>query len=119
MARRWSAAGALLLGAWVALSSIPATASTTPTKPRTAPELKSNAFYVLDESGSKVLAARNEKVAVPIASITKLMTALVVVEAQLPLSESLSIDQAVIRNAPDVTKALAGSFQTINPTDDG
>jgi len=107
MARRRPAVGALLLGAWLALSSIPATASTTPTKPRTAPELKSNAFYVLDESGSKVLAARNEKVAVPIASITKLMTALVVLEAGQPMDETIAITRDDVRGTPGSTSRLA------------
>jgi len=55
------------------------------------PEVRSHAFYVLDESDSSVLAARHEHVPVPIASITKLMTALVVLEANQPLDEVLSI----------------------------
>ena len=48
---------------------------------RAQPEVRSHAFYILDESDSSVLAARHERVPVPIASITKLMTALVVLEA--------------------------------------
>jgi len=55
------------------------------------PEVRSHAFYVLDESDSSVLAARHEHVPVPIASITKLMTALVVLEANQPLDELLTI----------------------------
>ena len=107
MARRWPAVGALLLGAWVTLSSIPATASTAPPKPRSGPELKSNAFYILDESGPKVLAARNEKVAVPIASITKLMTALVVLEAGQPMDETIAITRDDVRGTPGSTSRLA------------
>jgi D-alanyl-D-alanine endopeptidase (penicillin-binding protein 7) len=61
-----------------------------------APALKSNAFYVLDESGSTVLAARNERMAVPIASITKLMTALVVLDA------GQSPDETIVINRDDV-----------------
>jgi D-alanyl-D-alanine carboxypeptidase len=38
------------------------------TKAPANPSLRSNAFYILDESDSKVLAARNEAIAVPIAS---------------------------------------------------
>jgi len=63
-------------------------------KPRTSPDLRSNAFYILDESDSTVLAARNEQVAVPIASITKLMMALVVLEADQPMDEMISITRA-------------------------
>jgi D-alanyl-D-alanine endopeptidase (penicillin-binding protein 7) len=53
--------------------------------------VRSHAFYVLDESDSSVLAARHERVAVPIASITKLVTALVVLEADQPMVEKISI----------------------------
>ncbi len=55
------------------------------------PEVRSAAFYVLDGSDSSVLAARREHTPVPIASITKLMTALVVLEAEQPLDEKLAI----------------------------
>jgi len=107
MARRWPAVGALLLGAWVALSSIPATASTAPPKPRSGPELKSAAFYIVDQSDSKVLAARNERVAVPIASITKLMTALVVLEAGQPMDETIAITRDDVRGTPGSSSRLA------------
>jgi D-alanyl-D-alanine endopeptidase (penicillin-binding protein 7) len=90
----------------MALSSIQATASTSPPKPRTGPELKSNAFYILDQSGSKVLAARNEKVAVPIASITKLMTALVVLDAGQPMNETVAITKDDVRGTPGSTSRL-------------
>jgi len=96
-----------LLGAWVALSSIPAGASATPSKPGTGPELKSAAFYILDQSDSTVLAARNERVAVPIASITKLMTALVVLEARQPMDESIAITKDDVRGTPGSTSRLA------------
>jgi len=55
------------------------------------PDVRSHAFYVFDESDSSVLAARHERIAAPIASITKLMTALVVLEAGQPLEEMLTI----------------------------
>ncbi|MBV8974224.1 MAG: D-alanyl-D-alanine endopeptidase [Sinobacteraceae bacterium] len=57
----------------------------------TDPALRSSAALVLDISNSSVLYARHSEVAVPIASITKLMTALVVVEANQPLDEMLTI----------------------------
>jgi serine-type D-Ala-D-Ala endopeptidase (penicillin-binding protein 7) len=57
----------------------------------TDPALRSSAALVLDISNSSVLYARHSEVAVPIASITKLMTALVVMEANQPLDEMLTV----------------------------
>ncbi|MDH4165004.1 MAG: serine hydrolase [Gammaproteobacteria bacterium] len=70
--------------------------------PGTIPDVRSHAYYVLDESAASVLAARNEHIAVPIASITKLMTALVVLEG------GQSMDQLVTINADDV-RGTAGN----------
>jgi len=53
--------------------------------------LRSGAALVLDTTHSSVLYSRNAGVAMPIASITKLMTALVVMDAQQPLDESLEV----------------------------
>ena len=55
------------------------------------PALRSSAALVLDATGSSVLYARHSDVAMPIASITKLMTAIVVMEAGQPLDEMLDI----------------------------
>ena len=55
------------------------------------PVLRSSAALVLDATGSSVLYARHSDVAMPIASITKLMTSLVVMEAGQPLDETLEI----------------------------
>ena len=55
------------------------------------PILRSNSVYVLDEAASAVLLSRRSDVAMPIASITKLMTALVVLEAGQPLDEQIEI----------------------------
>lgn len=54
-------------------------------------ELKSNVALVFDQSNAEVLYAKNAKVALPIASITKLMTALVVVESQQDMNETLEV----------------------------
>ncbi len=59
-------------------------------------DLKSAVALVLDQDTDEVLFAKNAKAVVPIASLTKLMTALVVTEAQLPLDEVLTITQADI-----------------------
>lgn len=58
--------------------------------------LKSNVALVLDQSNSQVLLDKNSDVALPIASITKLMTALVVVEAKQDMDEILEITDADI-----------------------
>jgi serine-type D-Ala-D-Ala endopeptidase (penicillin-binding protein 7) len=55
------------------------------------PALRSSAALVLDATGSSVLYSHHSDVAMPIASITKLMTALVVMEAGQPLDETLEI----------------------------
>lgn len=52
--------------------------------------LKSSSALVV-EQGGQVLYAKNDETVVPIASITKLMTALVVVESGLPLDEHITI----------------------------
>jgi D-alanyl-D-alanine endopeptidase (penicillin-binding protein 7) len=55
------------------------------------PALRSSAALVLDATGSSVLYSRHSDVAMPIASITKLMTSLVVMEAGQPLDETIEI----------------------------
>lgn len=56
-------------------------------------DLKSSVAFVLDTETNEVLLNKNSKAVLPIASITKLMTGLVVTEANLPLDETLSITQ--------------------------
>lgn len=108
MSKRWPAVDALVLGALFSLSSIPvADANPAPSRPSSGPALKSNAFYILDETDSKVLAARNERVAVPIASITKLMTALVVLDAGQPMDETIAITKDDVRGTPGSGSRLA------------
>ena len=55
-------------------------------------------MLIVDQSDSSVLYSRHSDVAAPIASITKLMTALVVLDAKQPLDEPLAItpDEAVL-----------------------
>ena len=55
--------------------------------------LKSSVALVIDQDTHEVLFSKNPQAVLPIASITKLMTALVINEAQLPLDEVLSISQ--------------------------
>lgn len=55
--------------------------------------LKSSAVLVIDQISGEVLFEKNPDSVLPIASITKLMTALVVAEADLPMTEMLAITQ--------------------------
>lgn len=56
-------------------------------------DLKSSVALVVDQETNQVLLSKNPDAVLPIASITKLMTALVVVEHGLPMDETVSIDQ--------------------------
>jgi D-alanyl-D-alanine endopeptidase (penicillin-binding protein 7) len=58
------------------------------------PNLRSSEALVLDATNHKVLYARRADVPVPIASVTKLMTTLVVAEANQPLDEQLQVTAA-------------------------
>lgn len=55
--------------------------------------LKSSVAYVLDQDTNEVLISKNSQAVLPIASITKLMTAVVVSESQQSLQEVLTISQ--------------------------
>jgi serine-type D-Ala-D-Ala endopeptidase (penicillin-binding protein 7) len=66
------------------------------------PALRSSAALVLDETHSTVLYSRHADVAMPIASISKLVTALTVADAKQPMDEVLEItdeDRAVGKGA--------------------
>lgn len=58
------------------------------------PDVRSNAVLVLDGTDNKVIFSRRADTPLPIASITKLMTALVVMDAQQPLDEMLKVGSA-------------------------
>ncbi|HZW19836.1 D-alanyl-D-alanine endopeptidase [Noviherbaspirillum sp.] len=53
--------------------------------------LKSNAAFVIDQATSQVLFEKNASFSLPIASLTKLMTALIVVEARQNMDEVLEV----------------------------
>ncbi|MCL4746911.1 MAG: D-alanyl-D-alanine endopeptidase [Burkholderiaceae bacterium] len=57
-------------------------------------ELHSSVALVIDQRSGETLFAKNSQAVLPIASITKLMTALVVLDAGLPLDEPLEISEA-------------------------
>ena len=58
------------------------------------PELKSAAAIVIEQGGGQVFYAKNIESVVPIASITKLMTAMVVLDANQPLNERVTVTMA-------------------------
>jgi D-alanyl-D-alanine endopeptidase (penicillin-binding protein 7) len=58
-----------------------------------APKLKSSSVLITDQGDSTVLYARKSDVPQPIASITKLMTALVVLDAKQPLDQRITITE--------------------------
>ncbi|MDR7308510.1 D-alanyl-D-alanine endopeptidase (penicillin-binding protein 7) [Rhodoferax saidenbachensis] len=57
-------------------------------------DLKSSVAFVVDQDTKEVLFSKNESAVLPIASITKLMTGVLVSEARLPMDETIEITQA-------------------------
>jgi serine-type D-Ala-D-Ala endopeptidase (penicillin-binding protein 7) len=87
--REPSLASRVVAGLFLAALAVTATA-----QPIRDPKLKSSSVLIIDQSDSSVLYSRHPDVAMPIASITKLMTALVVLDAKQPLDESIQITDA-------------------------
>lgn len=56
-------------------------------------DLKSSVALVMDQDTNEVLFRKNDHAVLPIASITKLMTGLLVAEAKLPMDEMITITQ--------------------------
>lgn len=95
--RNWLAISASLL---LALTTSLATAQPLP---KGKPETRSAAVLVVDEGDGTVLYAKQSQKVLPVASITKLMTALVVLEGKQPLEEEVTI----LKEDRDRTKASA------------
>lgn len=55
--------------------------------------LKSSVALVIDQDTHEVLLSKNDHAVLPIASLTKLMTGLIISEARLPMDEPLTITQ--------------------------
>jgi D-alanyl-D-alanine endopeptidase (penicillin-binding protein 7) len=55
--------------------------------------LSASAALVIDQASGDVLVQRNEQAVLPIASLTKLMTGMIVTEARLPMEEDITITQ--------------------------
>jgi D-alanyl-D-alanine endopeptidase (penicillin-binding protein 7) len=58
--------------------------------------IKSGAALVIDQDSGELLFGKNEDQVLPIASITKLMTAIVILDSGVPLFETVSIERADI-----------------------
>ncbi|PWW46421.1 murein-DD-endopeptidase [Melaminivora alkalimesophila] len=56
-------------------------------------DLKSSVALVLDQDTKEVLLSKNDRAVLPIASLTKLMTGLLISESQLPMDEPITITQ--------------------------
>lgn len=94
------AAAAVTMGAGAV--ALPASLAANTSRAEAA-SLRSNVAYVQDLETSTVLFSKNEGIVAPIASISKLMTALVVVDANQPLDEIIEItsdDIDRVRHAP-------------------
>ncbi|HEU0290300.1 MAG TPA: D-alanyl-D-alanine endopeptidase [Burkholderiales bacterium] len=70
--------------------------------------VKSSTALVVEQGGQRVLYAKNVNAVLPIASITKLMTALVVVESGLPLDERIAIS----KEDRDTSKRIRSRLRT-------
>src|SRR5262245_36092808 len=56
-------------------------------------DLKSSVALVIDQDSNEVLFRKNDSAVLPIASITKLMTGLIISESKLPMDEMITIAQ--------------------------
>ncbi len=68
--------------------------------------LESAVALVLDQRSGKILFEKNSHAVLPIASISKLMTAVVVLEAALPMNEMLEISAADVDTERNTTSRL-------------
>jgi len=68
--------------------------------------LRSSVALVIDQDTGEVLFSKNGSAVLPIASITKLMTALIVTEAEQPLDQLLTITQADVDTLKGTTSRL-------------
>ncbi|WP_157265180.1 D-alanyl-D-alanine endopeptidase [Azohydromonas aeria] len=74
-------------------------------------DLKSSVALVMDQDTNEVLFSKNPQAVLPIASITKLMTALVVTEARLPMDEVLTVTSEDVDTEKNSSSRLAVGTQ--------
>jgi serine-type D-Ala-D-Ala endopeptidase (penicillin-binding protein 7) len=70
-------------------------------------ELKSNVALVIDQDTDEVLVSKNSDAVLPIASLTKLMTAMVVVEARQSMDELVEVSQEDVDTEKNSSSRLA------------
>jgi D-alanyl-D-alanine endopeptidase (penicillin-binding protein 7) len=75
-------------------------------------DLRSSVALVVDQDTNEVLFEKNKDAVLPIASVTKLMTALVTVDANLPLDEELQVSQNELVRARIRSKLRPGFEMT-------
>ena len=80
-----------VLGVFLSCSIGSVRAGSIPSVP--VPKLRSAAFVVQDQRTGEFLLSKRADTAMPIASITKLMTAMVVLDAKLDMDKSISIEE--------------------------
>ncbi|MHA7601886.1 serine hydrolase [Alicycliphilus sp. T452] len=74
-------------------------------------DLKSSVALVIDQDTKEVLLSKNDHAVLPIASLTKLMTGLLISEARLPMDEPITITQDDVD-----TEKGSGSRLTVGTT---
>ena len=74
-------------------------------------DLKSSVALVMDQDTKEVLLSKNDRAVLPIASLTKLMTGLLISEAHLPMDELVTITQDDVD-----TEKHSGSRLTVGAT---
>ena len=77
-------------------------------------DLKSSVALVIDQDTKEVLLSKNDHAVLPIASLTKLMTGLLISEARLPMDEPI-LEEDCIRGDIDVLDVRFGSLWTSIP----
>ena len=97
--RRWGGgwagfAAGVLVAIFLGAGTVADAAARKASPPSKGPDVRSNAAYVLDTTTGNVVFERKSELVAPIASITKLMTALVVLEGKQPLDEIIEIAAA-------------------------
>ena len=75
--------------------------------------LNASVAYVVDQGSGEALLRKNEEAVLPIASLTKLMTALVLTAARLPMDETITVtDDDVDRERHSRSRLPVGSTLT-------
>lgn len=70
-------------------------------------DLKSSVALVMDQDTNEVVFAKNSDAVLPIASLTKLMTAMVMVEAKLPLEDLITVTSEDVDTEKNSSSRLA------------